>query len=120
LIKLYKIDPSFCPNVINQKYHKNLKYLIYRRYVECSITYEPWQDLVMECLKQADYLNENFLTMLYEQDDVKEMSKWVKMLNLDLNEIPAYVIYTFLILFEDFFLNNTYHFSLKCESKITI
>jgi hypothetical protein len=92
LIKAYQIDTSLCPNIINQKYQKNLKYLIYRRYVECSITYEPWQDLVMECLKQADYLVENFLNMLDEHDDVKEISKWVEMLNLNLNEMPSYVI----------------------------
>jgi hypothetical protein len=57
----------------------------------------------MECLKQADYLNEIFLTMLDEHDDVKEMSKWVEMLNLDINEIPSYVIYPFLMLIINLF-----------------
>ena len=65
---------------------------MYRRYVECSITYEPWQDLVMECLKQADYLIEIFLNMLDEHDDVKEISKWIEILKVDLNDIPSYVI----------------------------
>jgi hypothetical protein len=64
---------------------------MFRRYVECSITYEPWQDLVHECLKQADYLMDPFLNMLADHNDFSEVVKSVQMFNLDLNDLSPYV-----------------------------
>lgn len=91
MIKMYSIDPNCCPNITNQKFFKNLRYLIYRRYIEKSISYDPWQDLVTECLDQADYLTESFLNMLYEHMDFKEIEIWIKKLNLELEKMPDYV-----------------------------
>lgn len=91
MIKMYSIDPNFCPNITNQKFSKNLRYLIYRRYIEKSISYEPWQDLVAECIEQADYLTESFFNMLYEHMDLKEIEFWIQKLNLELEKMPEYV-----------------------------
>ena len=41
-IRAYQIDPEVCPSIISDRYYKNLKYLVYRRYVENSINYDPW------------------------------------------------------------------------------
>ncbi len=90
-MKLYQIDPTSCPNVANQRYFKNLRYLVYRRYVEQSITYEPWHDLILECLTQAEYLIEHFLEMLVEYCDIKEVCVWLDKLNVDLSSLPSYV-----------------------------
>jgi hypothetical protein len=91
LMKLYQIDAALCPNVSNQRYFKNLRYLLYRRYMEQSITYEPWQELVHECLKQADYLTDHFFEMLIEYCDVKEIHVWLDKLQIDVTTLPSYV-----------------------------
>lgn len=91
LIKTYAIDPTLCPNITNQKYFKNLRYLVYRRYIEQSLTYEPWQELVMECLTQADYLIGSLIEMLADNYDFKEIAFWTKKLNMDEILLPSYV-----------------------------
>lgn len=90
LIKTYQIDASLCPNINNQRFYKNLKYLVYRRYVEQSTQYEPWKDLVSECLAQAEYLNETFIEMLIEYNDYKEAYKWIQSLNINIETLPIY------------------------------
>ncbi len=35
-----------CPNIRREKCTKNIRYLIYRRYVERSMEYDPWQEVV--------------------------------------------------------------------------
>ena len=91
LMKLYGVDPELCPNITNEKYLKNLKYLMYRRYVDMSIQYEPWQELVLECLTQAEYLQETFIDMLTNNSDYKEIDFWLKKLNLEADTLPSYV-----------------------------
>ena len=88
---MYKVSPEQCPNVSNQKNLNNLRYLVFRRYVEKSVTYEPWQELVLECLTQADYLVENFLDMLIEYNDIAEICIWLDRLNIGLDTVPDYV-----------------------------
>jgi hypothetical protein len=87
----YKIDPELCPNVSNEKYFKNLRYLVYRRYVENSITYEPWQELVLECLINAQYLIESFFDLLADHNDKREMCVWLEKLHREPNTLPEYV-----------------------------
>lgn len=91
-MKLYNIDASLCPNITNQKYLKNLRYLVYRRYVEKSIQYPPWNDLITECLSQADYMAHTFIKMLENHDDYQEINVWIRKLNINLSTLPQYVI----------------------------
>ena len=92
LMKLYNIDASFCPNITNQNYSKNLRYLVYKRYIEKSIQYPPWHDLIAECLSQADYLAHTFIKMLESHDDYQEINKWIGKLNINPSTLPPYVI----------------------------
>ncbi|CAF0779065.1 unnamed protein product [Brachionus calyciflorus] len=91
MVKMYSIDPTLCPNITNQKYFKNLRYLIFRRYIEKSITYDPWQELVMECLNQAEYLAESFIDMLQEHSDIKEICFWLDKLKLNYDSFPTHI-----------------------------
>jgi hypothetical protein len=108
LIKTYQIDPSFCPNVTNQKYYKNLRYLVFKRYVEKSITYNPWHDLISECLKQADYLLDDFFDLLYQHNDIEEICKWMKIMNINCDKLKEPVYYLIGI---GFSLTDVYFFS---------
>lgn len=91
-MKVYNIDAIQCPNVTSHKYLKNLRYLIYRRYIEKSIMYLPWHDLISECLDRADQsAKEAFITMLADHDDYREASIWIQKLNIDSKRLPSYV-----------------------------
>jgi len=92
LMKTYKIDAFNCPNVANQKYCKNLRYLVFRRYVEKSITYEPWHDLIGECLKHADYLIDEFFNLLHQYNDIKEICKWMKIIDISCDKLNEPVL----------------------------
>ncbi len=90
LMKLYNINPELCPNVTNIKYYKNLRYLVFRRYIEKSIMYIPWVELITECLSQANYLAESFIQMLAEYNDYREINIWL--LKLKPANLPKYIL----------------------------
>ena len=89
LMKTYQINERFCPNITNQKYFKNIRYLVHRRYIENSIAYDPWQELIADGLLHADYLIEPFLDMLADHNDVREICKWIRKLDYDINSISS-------------------------------
>jgi len=62
--------------------------------VEKSITYEPWHDLIGECLKQADYLIDDFFDLLHQYNDIKEICKWMKNMNINCDQLnePVFLI----------------------------
>ena len=64
---------------------------MYRRYIEQSIDYEPWSDLIAECLSQAEYLIDTFLEILSDNNDYKEIKKWVDLLNVNVDSLSPYV-----------------------------
>jgi hypothetical protein len=64
---------------------------MYRRYIEQSIDYEPWSDLITECLSQAEYLIDTFLEILSDNNDYKEIKKWINLLNVNHDSLSPYV-----------------------------
>ena len=91
LMKLYEIDSTLCPNITSHAFYKNIRYLCYRKYIEKSLSNEPWRELVHECLKEADYLSETFFDIMLENDDYKEIKFWMKKLNYEPSNLPVYV-----------------------------
>lgn len=91
LAKAYQIEAQVCPNVDNEKYLKNMRYLMYRRYNEKSLSVEPWRDLIEECLIQADYLTDKFMEMLADYQDYTEAAFWVNKLQIDVDSLSSYV-----------------------------
>ena len=101
LLKTYALDESCCPNIAHQKYYKNLRYLVYRRYIEKSLMYEPWEDLVQACISeysnlhlsqaQINELKRDFIELLAINDENREVCKWTKRLNVNANSLPEYV-----------------------------
>jgi hypothetical protein len=67
---------------------------MYRRYIEQSIDYEPWVDLITECSSQAEYLNDTFLEMLADNNDYKETNKWISLLKINIESVSPYVSLT--------------------------
>ena len=49
-MKTFKLDPDCCPNINNEKYFKNLKFLIYKKYIERTIVGEAWDELIIVSL----------------------------------------------------------------------
>jgi hypothetical protein len=48
-MKTFKLDPECCPNINNEKYYKNLKFLFYKKYVDRTIVGEAWDELIIVC-----------------------------------------------------------------------
>ena len=85
-----------CPNIRRDKCGKNVRYLIYRRYVERSMEYEPWQELCMECLLMEGTgltsLAESFVEMLADHGDYREIHKWLGWLRIDRASLSSYIV----------------------------
>jgi hypothetical protein len=46
-LKTFKLDSDYCPNINSQKYLKNLRFLIYKKYGDRTIIGEAWDELII-------------------------------------------------------------------------
>jgi hypothetical protein len=117
LLNTYGLSESYCQNVCFEKYFKTTRYLFYRHFIEKSLLYEPWEELVHSCISefislnmdqvQKDQLIVCLFEMLYNHSDAREMCKWAKRLNVNLKILPAHVSKKF------YFLTRTTFFTPK-------
>ena len=101
LLNTYGLSESYCQNVCFEKYFKTMRYLFYRHFIEKSLLYEPWEELVHSCISefislnmdqvQKDHLIVSLFEMLYNHSDAREMCKWTKKMNVNLKILPAHV-----------------------------
>ena len=49
------------------------------------------QELVFECLQNATSLQETFFELLISHNDIRELKKWIQLLELPMHTLPIYV-----------------------------
>ncbi|XP_013417468.1 exonuclease mut-7 homolog isoform X1 [Lingula anatina] len=90
LMKLYQIPPELCPNICNARSLGGLKFLMYKRYIEQSLTGEIWNELV-EGAVTTDFLKEQLIDLLIGYNEVAEAVKWARYYNIDYEKLPEHL-----------------------------
>ncbi|CAL1536700.1 unnamed protein product [Lymnaea stagnalis] len=76
LMKLYDIPPEACPNISENRAMGAIRYLLYKRYIEKSIGYEGWDDMVESAVGNNNSLKQQLIMELLSYNDITEAVKW--------------------------------------------
>ncbi|XP_046587355.1 exonuclease mut-7 homolog isoform X1 [Neodiprion lecontei] len=78
LAKQYNLPPEYCPNLNQRRGEGALKFLIYKRYVDCKIRGESWNEMVRETVGTDSRLQFELVKSLAQANDTKEALRWAK------------------------------------------
>ncbi|XP_078406608.1 exonuclease mut-7 homolog isoform X2 [Cetorhinus maximus] len=82
LMELYDIDPVLCPNVVNQRYLASIKYLLYKRFLEKSMSEENWSEHTEAVVGENPQLQAQFVSLLARYTDVDTVAAWALRLSV--------------------------------------
>ncbi|XP_064420329.1 exonuclease mut-7 homolog isoform X2 [Latimeria chalumnae] len=88
LMELYGIDPVLCPNVVNQRHLATVKYLLYKRFVEKSMTAENWSDHIQSTVGDNQWLQEQLVSLLIRYSDYNTAAQWALHYHLPPERLP--------------------------------
>ncbi|NXL93400.1 MUT7 Exonuclease, partial [Alectura lathami] len=89
LLDRFNIDPALCPNVINQRHLRTLKYLFYKRFVEKTMTQENWTDHVQSTVGENRWLQGHLMQLLVNYCDLSTAARWAQRCNMPEEMLPC-------------------------------
>ncbi|XP_053329863.1 exonuclease mut-7 homolog [Spea bombifrons] len=89
LLEKHKLDPALCTNLINQRHLGTLKYLMYKRFVEKSMTYENWTDHVQNTVRENRWLQGQAIDLIVRYCGVETASRWALKSGIPVEVLPA-------------------------------
>ncbi|XP_068067774.1 exonuclease mut-7 homolog isoform X2 [Anomalospiza imberbis] len=78
LLERFNVDSALCPNVINQRHLRTLKYLFYKRFVEKTMTEENWADHIQSTVGENRWLQEQLVQSLLRHCDARGAARWAQ------------------------------------------
>ncbi|XP_076344692.1 exonuclease mut-7 homolog isoform X2 [Tachypleus tridentatus] len=88
LVKLYGIPVEKCPNLCQRRSAGAFRYILYKKYIERSITDESYDEMVKGAVGQDTNLQQQLLTELTYFNDITGAVKWAKFYNIPNSEWP--------------------------------
>ncbi|XP_054853533.1 exonuclease mut-7 homolog isoform X2 [Eublepharis macularius] len=88
----YSLDPALCPNAINQRHLGTLKYLLYKRFVEKTMTQENWTDHIQYTIGDNQWLQEQLVQLLASYCHLNAAATWALHYNLPQDSLPCEVV----------------------------
>ncbi|KAM3910642.1 exonuclease mut-7 homolog isoform 2-T2 [Leptodactylus fuscus] len=91
LLETYNLDPALCSNMINQRHLGTLKYLMYKRFVEKTMTQENWADHVQNTVDGNLWLQEQCIALLCRYSDLQTAGFWALKFGMPKEILPQTV-----------------------------
>ncbi|XP_043575615.1 exonuclease mut-7 homolog [Chiloscyllium plagiosum] len=91
LMELYDINPELCPNVVNQRQVATIKYLLYKRFIERSMSEENWSEHIEAVVGYKPQLRLQFVTLLERHTDMDTVASWALRLSVPREKLPYYI-----------------------------
>ncbi|XP_069798891.1 exonuclease mut-7 homolog [Dendropsophus ebraccatus] len=91
LLETYNLDPALCSNMINQRHLGTLKYLMYKRFVEKTMTQENWSDHVQNTVLENRWLQEQCISLLCRYTDLQTAGFWALKFGMPKETLPKSV-----------------------------
>ncbi|XP_012259642.2 exonuclease mut-7 homolog isoform X2 [Athalia rosae] len=88
LTKLYNLPPELCPNLNRRRGEGALKFLIYKRYTDCTLSGESWNEMARETVGLDSRLQFELLKCLAQANDVKEALRWAREFQMPRDQWP--------------------------------
>ncbi|XP_069559628.1 exonuclease mut-7 homolog isoform X1 [Brachyistius frenatus] len=89
LLEKFKIDQGLCPNALHKRRLDSLRFLMYKRFVEKSMTEENWSDHVQYVMGDDFELQIQLVEMLVRYSGLQKASQWSLRYNVPRNRLPC-------------------------------
>lgn len=88
LMEKFNIDQGLCPNALHKRRLDSLRFLMYKRFVEKSMTEENWSDHVQYVVADDLELQVLLVEMLVKYCDLQKASQWSLRYNIPRDRLP--------------------------------
>ncbi|XP_019128013.2 exonuclease mut-7 homolog [Larimichthys crocea] len=88
LMEKFNIDQGLCPNALHKRRLDSLRFLMYKRFMEKSMTEENWSDHVEYVVADDLELQIHLVEMLVKYSDFQKASQWSLRYNIPRNRLP--------------------------------
>ncbi|KAL7376218.1 hypothetical protein ABVT39_003585 [Epinephelus coioides] len=89
LMERFNIDQGLCPNALHKRRLDSLRFLMYKRFVEKSMTEENWSDHVQFVVADDSELQILLVEMLVKYCGLQKASQWSLRYNIPRNRLPC-------------------------------
>lgn len=89
LAEKFKIDQGLCPNALHKRRLDSLRFLMYKRFVEKTMTEENWSDHVQYVVAGDLELQIHLVEMLAKYSGLQKASQWSLRYNVPRNRLPC-------------------------------
>ncbi|XP_040012664.1 exonuclease mut-7 homolog isoform X2 [Xiphias gladius] len=89
LVEKFNIDQGLCPNALHKRRLDSLRFLMYKRFVEKSMTGENWSDHVQYVVADDLKLQIKLVEMLVKYCGLQKASQWSLRYNIPRNRLPC-------------------------------
>ncbi|KAI4886029.1 hypothetical protein NFI96_024196, partial [Prochilodus magdalenae] len=88
LMDKFSIDPSLCANSVHKRKLDSLKFLMYKRFKEKSMTEENWRDHVQVTVEGSVELQVLLVELLVHYCGLQVAAQWAKRYNIPRDRLP--------------------------------
>ncbi|XP_047426125.1 exonuclease mut-7 homolog isoform X2 [Mugil cephalus] len=88
LVEKFKIDQALCPNALHKRRLDSLRFLMYKRFVEKSMTEENWCDHVQYVVADDLELQIQLVEILTKYSGVRKAAQWSLRYNVPRYRLP--------------------------------
>ncbi|KAM9820163.1 exonuclease mut-7 homolog [Neosynchiropus ocellatus] len=92
LMEKFKIDPELCPNALHKRRETSLRFLMYRRFGEKSMSEENWVDLVQYVAADDPEIHIQLVEMLLRYSSPQKAAQWSLRYNIPRHRLPFSVL----------------------------
>nr|XP_031846660.1 exonuclease mut-7 homolog isoform X2 [Nomia melanderi] len=92
-VKLYNLPSEICQNVNKKRSTGALRFLIYKRYTDYSLSLESWREMALETVGNDTNLQQELIRMLINVRDAREGLYWTKMFKIPIQQWPSEILY---------------------------
>ncbi|XP_070706537.1 exonuclease mut-7 homolog isoform X2 [Pempheris klunzingeri] len=89
LVEKFSIDQGLCPNALHKRRLDSSRFLMYKRFVEKSMTEENWSDHVQYVVADDFELQIQLVEMLVKYCGLQKASQWSLRYNIPRNRLPC-------------------------------
>ncbi|XP_031133903.1 exonuclease mut-7 homolog isoform X1 [Sander lucioperca] len=89
LLEKFNIDQGLCPNALHKRRLDSLRFLMYKRFVDKSMTEENWSDHVQYVVADDLELQIHLVEMLVRYCGLQKAAQWSLRYNIPRNRLPS-------------------------------
>ncbi|XP_071842631.1 exonuclease mut-7 homolog [Apostichopus japonicus] len=92
LVKMFNLDITLCPNTLQFRELGSIRYLLYKKYIEKSMSHTTWDELITAAVGTDEYLMREVVELLMSYNDASLAAKFAHRFNLPKDSLHPVVL----------------------------